>query len=324
MFISLFLTNVLLTALFILFLKRIVQKRKIMMSQEIPVIGGIGMGLSFLVTFSSYLFFSRTGQHQLSATIIASLVMLLFGILDDLKELSVLKQFMVQVIATSVLVFFGVRTNIAHIGILANIVITYIWVIGITNSINLLDVMDGVAGAVTLVISLSFCAISLLTGQIAVTILSLTLSGMVAGFLFFNLPKARVYMGNSGSHFLGFLLAAIAIMISYSDSSRRVALFSPLLILGFPIFDTLFLIMIRLIKGKSAFNKSNDHLVLRMLKVGYSKKKALFLMAAITFFFAVAGIVVSRSVNALALVVVLFMACWSILLAFKMGRVVIE
>ncbi len=324
MFISLFLTNVLLTALFILFLKRIVQKRKIMMSQEIPVIGGIGMGLSFLVTFSSYLFFSRTGQHQLSATIIASLVMLLFGILDDLKELSVLKQFMVQVIATSVLVFFGVRTNIAHIGILANIVITYIWVIGITNSINLLDVMDGVAGAVTLVISLSFCAISLLTGQIAVTILSLTLSGMVAGFLFFNLPKARVYMGNSGSHFLGFLLAAIAIMISYSDSSRRVALFSPLLILGFPIFDTLFLIMIRLIKGKSAFNKSNDHLVLRMLKVGYSKKKALFLMAAITFFFAVAGIVVSRSVNTLALVVVLFMACWSILLAFKMGRVVIE
>ena len=324
MFISLFVSNALLTVLFILFLMRIARQRKIMMSQDTPVIGGIGMGLSFLATFALYLFSSRTGQHQLSATIIASLVMLIFGILDDLKELSVLKQFMVQVIATSVLVFFGVRTNIAHIGILANIVITYIWVIGITNSINLLDVMDGVAGAVTLVISLSFCAISMLTGQIAVTILSLTLSGMVAGFLFFNLPKARVYMGNSGSHFLGFLLAAIAIMISYSDSSRRVALFSPLLILGFPIFDTLFLIMIRLIKGKSAFNKSNDHLVLRMLKVGYSKKKALFLMAAITFFFAVAGIVVSRSVNAIALVVVSFMACWSILLAFKMGRVAIE
>jgi UDP-GlcNAc:undecaprenyl-phosphate/decaprenyl-phosphate GlcNAc-1-phosphate transferase len=210
----------------------------------------------------------------------------------------------VQVFAASVLVFSGVRTHIVFLNDTLNILLTFFWVIGIVNALNHLDVMDGLAGAVALIVSHAFFVIAVLNKDTQTALLSLALSASAFGFLFYNLPPARVYMGNAGSHFLGFVLAAIAVMLSYASSDRTLALLTPLLILGFPVLDTAFLIVVRMKKERSIFKKSNDHLALRFLKKGYSKNKTLVSMAGLALLFAFAGVVLSQASNVAGAVVV--------------------
>jgi UDP-GlcNAc:undecaprenyl-phosphate GlcNAc-1-phosphate transferase len=197
-------------------------------------------------------------------------------------------------------------------------------VLGITNAFNHLDVMDGVAGVTAAIVSLAFFLIAALNGDITTTVLSLTLVGGILSFLIYNLPPARIYMGNSGSHFLGFLLSAIAMAISYASLERGVALLSPLLILGFPIFDTTFLILIRIRKRKMPFAKSKDHFALRLQVLGYSTKQALLIMSALGFFFTLCGVIVSRVANRTGLVIVAFVIVVSLALLRKIGKVAID
>jgi UDP-GlcNAc:undecaprenyl-phosphate GlcNAc-1-phosphate transferase len=192
-----------------------------------------------------------------------------------------------------------------HIGLAANIIITFLWVLGIANAINHLDVMDGLAGTVTLIAGLSFFIISNFGRDANSAIFSLVLCSAVLSFLFFNFPPAKIYMGNSGSHFLGFVLAAIALNISYAPIEKKVALLSPLLILGFPIFDTAFLILARLSKRKIPFKKSNDHPALLFQAAGYSKRKTLFILGGLCLFFSVVGLMVKWSPSPLGITMIL-------------------
>ena len=131
-------------------------------------------------------------------------------------------------------------------------------------------------------------------------------------------------MGNTGSHFLGFVLAAIALSISYAPLDRKVALATPLLILGFPIFDTVFLIWIRMKNKRSIFKKSKDHLALRFLALDYSKRRALLAMSALCLFFSLCGILVSQASNFFSTTVILFALFVSLILARAMGKVTID
>jgi len=306
---------------FVFLLRKFSLKYKILVPQGIPLIGGIAMGLSFiiacLVGFSPYGSLSQGAK----GIIIASFIMLVFGVIDDWGELSILAKFLVQIIATALLIFFGIRTQIVQIGILANIIITFIWVLGITNAFNHLDVLDGLCSGTAIIVSLTFFAISLLNGDIKNVILALALSGAIFSFFIYNLPPAKVYMGNSGSHFLGFTLAAIALFISYAPLERKIALLTPLLILGLPIFDTGFLIFMRIRQGRSALKKSNDHLALRFLKLGFSKNKTLLSMLIIALFFSFCAIVISQISNFFGVVIIAFVLLVSLVLTNKMARV---
>jgi len=282
------------------------------------------MGLSFilscLVGFSLYGGFSP----QVRGIIIASSIMLIFGIIDDWRELSILTKFLVQIIATSLLIFFGVRTQIVYIGNITNIIITFIWMLGMINAFNHLDVIDGLAAGTAIIVSLTLFTISILNGDIKTAILSLSLACASFGFLIYNLPPARIYMGNSGSHFLGFTLAALALIISYAPLERKVALLSPILILGLPIFDTAFLISTRIIKKRLPFKKSNDHLALRFLALGYSKKKSLLIMLTSCLFFSLCGILASQVSNPFGIVIITFVVLLSLILTKKMVKVTVN
>ncbi len=279
------------------------------------------MGLSFiiacLVGFLSY----GSLPLEVKGIIAASFILLVFGVIDDWRELSILAKFSVQIIAASLLVLFGVRTQIVYIGNLANIIITFIWVLGISNAFNHLDVVDGLAAGCAIIISLAFFVISFLSGDIKNAILVLALSGAILSFLIYNLPPAKIYMGNSGSHFLGFVLAAIALTIRYALLERKVALLSPLLILGFPIFDTIFLVLMRLKQGKLVFKKSDDHIALRFLKMGYSKVKTLKAMLSLCLFFCLCGIVVSQVSNQRGIATIAFVVLVIFVLTKKMGKI---
>ncbi len=175
-----------------------------------------------------------------------------------------------------------------------------------------------------MIASLAFFVIAFLNGDIEIVILSLVLTVASLSCFIYNFPPAKIYMGNSGSHFLGFTLAAIALGISYAPMERKIALLSPLLILGFPIFDTAFLILMRVRKSRSIFKKSNDHLAWRFLHSGYSKKKALLLIIFLSLFFSLSGVCLSQASNATGIAIIVSVAIVSLLLTKKMGQISID
>jgi UDP-GlcNAc:undecaprenyl-phosphate GlcNAc-1-phosphate transferase len=299
--------------------------RKILLRNNVPLIGGLGIGLAFLI---ACLFgFSQLGwlSPQIKGIIIASLLMLFFGLVDDLKESSIIAKFFMQIIATFVLIAFGVKIQIAYIGNVLNTLVTFLWVLGIANAFNHLDVMDGLASAVAAIVSLSFCLIAILNSDFQVAILCLALSGAIIGFLSNNLPPAKIYMGNSGSHFLGFILAGVAMVISYAPVlDKKIALLSPLLILGLPIFDSGFLVLMRLSKRKLPFKKSNDHLPLRYLVKGYSRERTLFNMLGLCLFFCFCGILVSQVSNTKATGLLVLALVVSLLISWDMSKITVH
>lgn len=321
-FVYIFLLGFLSSLALLFFFKRFCIKLNFFNKNEsVPVFGGITVFISFLLGSSlAYLFFPF-GDNKIAAIIFASSIMFAFGIIDDYYELSITAKFLVQLVAASFLIFSGVRTNIVYIGPALNILITFIWILAITNAFNHLDVADAVCASVALIVAFSFFIVSFLNSQLIAAGISLALAASLSGFLIYNFPPAKVYLGNAGSHFLGFSLSAIALIISYASMEKKIALISPLLILGFPIFDTIFLIFVRLGKKKLPFKKSNDHIVLRFLALGYGKKKSLFIMVSWSAFFAFCGIIVSQAVNLFGLTVVLAAFSGSILLARRIIKV---
>jgi UDP-GlcNAc:undecaprenyl-phosphate GlcNAc-1-phosphate transferase len=304
--------------------KKLALRHNILISQGIPLVGGIGMGLSFvLVSLFSFLFYQGLSREVIGI-IIASSVMLIFGVIDDWRELPISAKFLIQILGASLLIFFGIGTQIVYIGSFANLIITIIWVLVITNAFNHLDVIDGLAAGCAMITSLGFFAVCLLNGDIKIAILSLALAAAASSCFIYNFPPAKIYMGNSGSHFLGFTLAAIALAISYAPLERRIALLSPLLILGFPIFDTAFVILMRLSKKRSIFKKSNDHLALRFLNLGYSKKKTLLCMLLLSLFFSLSGLCLSRVSNTLGIIIIVLVAIVGLALTKRMSRISID
>ena len=314
----------LLGILFIFIFRKVALRYKILTLQAIPLVGGLAMGLSFIIAcLVGFSLFEGLAQEA-RGIIIASFIMLVFGVIDDWRELSILAKFLVQIIAAALLIFFGIRTQIIQIGNIANIIITFIWVIGIANAFNHLDVTDGLCSGTAMIVSFTFFTISILNNDLKTAVLSLSLVAAAFSFLLYNFPPAKVYMGNSGSHFLGFTLAALALVISYAPLERKIALLSPLLILGLPIFDTGFLIWARIIKKRLPFKKSNDHLVLRFLALGYSKKNALLVMLSLCLFFSLCGILVSQVPNIFGIIIVVFVVLVSFALTKRLSKVTVN
>ncbi len=311
--------------LFLIFLlRKIALRYNLLISEGIPLVGGITIGLSFAIVCWMGFSIFKNPSNSAKGIIGSSFIMLVFGLIDDWRELSIWAKFLIQIIATSFLISFGVRTHIIYIGQALNIIITFIWVIGITNAVNHLDVMDGLAGGVALTVSSAFFIISIFNNDFNSAILSLALAGSTLGFLIHNLPPAKVYMGNSGSHFLGFTLAAIALVISYAPLERKIALLSPLIILGLPIFDTAFLVMIRISKKRLPFKKSNDHPALRFLRLGYSKPEALKIMLGACLFFSIAGILISQVSNYWCIIIIVFISLASLIITNKITKVMVN
>jgi UDP-GlcNAc:undecaprenyl-phosphate GlcNAc-1-phosphate transferase len=267
---------------------------------------------------------SAGGLYTIKAILIPAFLMLFFGVLDDWHELSISTKFLAQFVATSLLFVLGVKTQIVCLGVAGNLIVTFLWVLGVTNAFNHLDVIDGLAAGTALTASLAFFLLAYLNADIQSIVVSLALAAATLAFFLYNFPPARIYMGNSGSHFLGFLLAAVALSISYAPLGREAALFSPLFILGLPILDTAFLIVVRLMKKNIPFKKSNDHPALRLLFLGYSKKKALLFMLFLSLFFCLCGVIITRLPNYLSLSLVSVAVIAALAVSCRMAKINID
>ncbi|MCX5668879.1 MAG: MraY family glycosyltransferase [Candidatus Omnitrophica bacterium] len=316
-----FMGGLIISALFIFLFRKISLKFKLLLSQGMPLVGGLGIGASFIICC---LLLTASLPREMLGIITCAYIILIFGVVDDWRELSIIPKFLVQFIAASLLILFGVKTQIVYIGNLMNILVTLIWIIGITNAFNLLDIMDGLAAGVALISASGLLLIAFFNHDVNSMFFLSMLIGSILGFLIYNLPPAKVYLGNCGSHFLGFIIAAITLIISYAPMDRKVALISPLLVLGFPIFDIAFLILIRIKNKKIPFKKSKDHLALRFLAIKYSNRKALVLMLVLAVMFSASGVLISRSSNILGSVIAFFMVLVGLIIAVKMSKVEVQ
>ncbi len=239
----------------------------------VPYLGGLAIYFSFLLGILGVLILAKPPDFpRVLAIFVGGTVVALMGLADDLFSLSPAVKFLIEIIAAALLILFGVQLEFLPSHLVLGWVLTVFWVVGATNALNLIDIMDGLAGGVAVIACLGFVLVPFLGAQSYVHLIAAALGGSVLGFLPYNYQPARIYMGDSGALFVGFVLAGIAMGHGYSQVNI-VALCAPLLILGVPLYDTALVMALRFLKGRSMFRGSNDHLALRLRSLGMTVKQ---------------------------------------------------
>ncbi|MBU1006736.1 MAG: undecaprenyl/decaprenyl-phosphate alpha-N-acetylglucosaminyl 1-phosphate transferase [Candidatus Omnitrophica bacterium] len=289
-----------------------------------PCLGGIGIFAAFLLAIlAAWLFRVPLGSKALGL-LLASGIIISLGIIDDAKDLMPLLKIAVEFFAIALLLSFGFITKIAVLPVWVNFFISLVWILFITNAFNLLDILDGLTSGLVVIISFTLFVISLINRDVFSSIILMALIGSHIGFLRYNYPPAKVYMGDTGSLFSGFLLAVIAINISYAPIERPIALVTPILAMSLPIYDTLFLIIVRMKKHRPIFKKTEDHLALRLITMGCSPSKSLWIMYMLSIFLAFASLVVMLSSNLKGIAVIAVVSAAFIFIGKKVGVVKVK
>lgn len=250
-----------------------------------PSLGGVAIYCAYVATLLLLRLSTQfpTGTlHSLRALLIGGTFVFILGFVDDLKKprgLHFKPKFVVQILAAFTLVYFGIRIRFItpdYVGV----AFTLLWVVGITNAFNIIDIMDGLSAGQAAIAALGFLMISLPSEELYVNFSSAALAGAVLGFLPWNFSKKRkIFMGDCGSLLLGFLLAGVSMGTKYSKVNS-LGVFAPLLILMIPMYDTFFVMWLRLRQGQSPFLGSKDHFALRLEKLGYSRSQIVLMAAA--------------------------------------------
>ncbi len=268
--------------------------------RPIPLIGGLAIFYGFVLSVASFAILDR----QTIGLLIGSFIMVVVGIIDDKKDLDAKIKLIFQIIAALVVMYFGIRIDCvtnpfsswigpSHIELgIWSYPITMLWIVGITNAINLIDGLDGLAVGVSSIASVALLSLTLLSRNINTAVITAALAGACIGFLPYNFNPAKIFMGDTGSTFLGFALASISIM----GITKRYALISfviPIMILGLPIFDTFFAIARRVIKRKPIMSADRGHLHHRLLDMGYSQKQTVAILYTLTAILSLTAVVVA-------------------------------
>jgi len=288
---------------------------------NISILGGIGLLLSFML---GLLYFSSYGDIPLSFELIHilvfSLIIFVVGLFDDFNEFSLFKKIFVQVVVVGVFLIHGKPIQICFIPLWSNYLISFLWIIGITNIFNLLDIGDGFCAGVSLIVGMAFFTVLFINGNFLTAGLFAGLCGTLFSFLILNFPPAKIILGNSGSHLLGFLFAALSIHGDYATLNNPFSVLIPLVILAFPLIDTFYLIVVRLKKGLMPLRKSDDHIFLHLLSSGKKIKPALFNIYLVTFLWGVSGVFLIFGINIIFSVFVFLAVLFSIRLVFIAQR----
>ena len=265
-------------------------------TKAIPYLGGVAIltGVT-LVSYLALAFSNLTVSNFLLATSVLgpALVMGLIGLWDDLKNLPPLPRFIGQSVAGLVVAAALVlSSNVANPtgSTFADVLITVIWVVGICNSINFFDNIDGGATGTAAISAIFLTYLAINSGQAFVAALSIVVAGATLGFLIWNRTPARIYMGDAGALFLGVLLATLTIRLNPDTQTSIGSFATPILLLAIPILDTTVAVLSRLRRGVSPFLGGKDHLSHRLVRTGLSRKIAaiaLWLLSATFAAFAV-------------------------------------
>jgi UDP-GlcNAc:undecaprenyl-phosphate/decaprenyl-phosphate GlcNAc-1-phosphate transferase len=227
----------------------------------VPYLGGIAVYLSFLLALALTAEFER----DVLGILLAGSIVVLLGLIDDLGALSPSVKLAGQVVAVLTLMKASVTIKLAFLPPSVALPLSFLWLLAITNAFNLIDIMDGLAAGVGLVAASILACVAVGGGRRVEALLLAALAGSLLGFLRYNFEPARIYLGDAGSLFLGLMLGSLAMNNSYT-TRNLVASISPVVILGVPIFDMLFVMFIRWRRGIPVMRGSPDHFALRLRK----------------------------------------------------------
>ncbi|WP_293398004.1 glycosyltransferase family 4 protein [Peptoclostridium sp.] len=285
--------------------------------KPVPRLGGIGIFVGFIV--ASFMFVDMSPLHM--SIIAGSFIIVGIGIIDDIKPVSPKVKFSAQILAAFVVMYFGVRiewlTNpfdkvdgMMYLGMFG-IPLTLLWIVGATNTINLIDGLDGLAAGVSAIAALALTLVAVINNQSTEVVLLVALAGGALGFLPYNFNPAKVFMGDTGSLFLGFILAVISIE-GVMKSATALAVAIPILAMGFPIFDTTFAIIRRAANGKSIVEADKGHLHHRLLSKGLSQKQTVLALYGISIMLGVSAVAICEvsTMEAVGVLSVVMMAIY--------------
>ncbi len=278
-----------------------------------PRLGGIAVFFGFLVSLLCFCGITR----DLIAVLIGAIIILVLGIIDDSRGLSAKVKFCVQIVAALVVVFGGdirieVFTNpnlfsdlpFLQLNDWVSIPFTILWIVAITNAVNLIDGLDGLAAGISSIAAVSLVFVAIMVGEERIALIALIIAGACFGFLPFNFNPATIFLGDTGSTFLGYMLAVLSVQGGFK--SYAVITFAvPLLILGLPIFDTGFAILRRLFTGKGIMTPDRGHIHHRLVDMGFSQKQTVFILYAISGVLGLTAVVLAESGALRALVLLI-------------------
>ncbi len=296
--------------------------------KAVPRLGGVAIFLSVGVALASLLFVHnlltqtvRAEVRSIGAILLCGMLIMLLGAYDDLRGMNAIVKFVA--VAAITLLFYALGGRIGGLSIpfvgqvtlhpIVGCLLTLIWVVGITNAFNLIDGIDGLASGSALFSSLVLLTVSLLQGKASVAVVALALTGALAGFLRYNFNPASIFLGDSGSLFVGFSLAALSITGS-QKASTAVAVAIPILAFGLPVVDTTVTIGRRLLSGKPVFKGDREHIHHKLLARGWSQRRVALVLYGVSAAFGLAAMLFVNSGSGLT-AVILFVLGAAVVLA---------
>ena len=285
-----------------------------MHKEPIPRLGGLAIIFGFLVAI---LCFNTGFNRQMISTLAGAAIIVAMGVVDDCKNLDAKIKFVIQIVAALIVIFGGdikikvfTNPNIFSDNLYwvlpewISVVVTMLWIVFITNAVNFIDGLDGLAAGVSAIMSVSLVFISVRLGEFSIALFGIALMGGCFGFLPFNFNPAKIFMGDTGSTFLGFMLASLSIQGMFK-SYAVISFAVPLLILGLPLFDALFAMLRRIMTGKSPMTADRGHLHHRLIDMGFSQKQTVFILYAISGVLGITAVLLAENGTLRALILVI-------------------
>lgn len=271
-----------------------------MHKKAMPRCGGLAIYMASMA--SMLIFFDGKFDQKIIGLVIGATIIFLIGLIDDIKRLPAKVKLVGQIVSALVLYASSVKISfisnpwgpdIIEFPWIVSLLVTVLWIVGITNTINLIDGLDGLAAGISFIATLCIAYIAIIHNRLEVAPAFLALAGSCLGFLPWNFHPAKVFMGDGGALYLGFMIAALSVL-SPMKSATVVATILPLFVLALPILDTALAIIRRLRMGKSIMEADRYHLHHRILSVGMGHKRTVLTLYCISGIMGVAAILISR------------------------------
>jgi UDP-GlcNAc:undecaprenyl-phosphate GlcNAc-1-phosphate transferase len=279
------------------------------------LMGGVGIFLSFII--SAVL--SLPLDPQILGILVAASMVFLLGLVDDILCISPQVKIIFQIAIALVAVYFGIYIKIISVPYIA-LPLTVLWIVGITNAFNILDNIDGLAAGISFVSGLNIFIFSIVNGDPVCGVLSIILVGLSLGFLFFNFNPAKIFMGDSGSLFLGFMFSLITIIGTWKTVTNLfVTLIVPLAIMIIPIFDVSLVTFSRLGHKRAIHQGGKDHSSHRLVFLGFSEKKAVVFLTIIGGLFGATSIILSKANLVAAIFIILLLLLSTLFFGIFLG-----
>lgn len=289
----------------------------------IPYLGGtaISIGVTSVTLFALMAKKAEFSEFILAISILVPAVILsIVGLVDDILSLSPWPRFLAQNVIgfCSALILVRTQTIGEPTGItIFDFVISIFWIVGLCNAVNFFDNVDGGASGSIAISAMAISAYAFQTDQIYIAAQAIVLSGATIGFLLWNKPPARIYMGDSGSLFLGLVVASLTIRIEPTPINHFSSLATPFLLLAMPIMDTTVAVLSRIRRRVSPFRGGRDHLSHRLIRLGLEKKVAIYILWLLTFFFSFTSFLISiLPFHLEGLITLLVILIWTLVLIF--------